>query len=136
MKKKILAALFLAVAACMCLCAFTFDMNSSVKTLTKPYIATYDCTYAQLGNEDLLEKYEYLKITFLDDKKLEVSFKRKKGKKHTYTSEYKYDDETGELKAEIGILGFKFRQATKIENGKFNVSMPILGKQLSMVFAS
>ncbi|MDE6849734.1 MAG: hypothetical protein K2J54_00225 [Clostridia bacterium] len=136
MKKKLIAVIFIAVATCLCLCAFTFDMNSSVKTLTKPYITTYDCTFAQLGKEDLLEKYDYLKITFLDDKKLEVSFKRKKGKKHSYTSEYKYNDETGEITAEIGILGFKFRQATKIENGKFNISMPILGKQLSMVFAS
>ena len=136
MKKKFIAAIFIAVAACMCMCAFTFDMNSSVKSLTKPYIATYDCTYAQLGKQDLLEKYEYLKITLLDDEKLEVSFKRKNGKKHTYTSTYSYDDETGELKAEIGILGFKFRQATKIENGKFNLSMPILGKQLFMTFST
>lgn len=136
MKKKFIAPILVAVAACMCMCAFTLDMNSSVKSLTKPYIATYDCTFAQLGKQDLLEKYEYLKITLLDDKKLEVSFKRKKGKKHSYTSTYTFDDESGELKAEIGILGFKFRQATKIENGKFNISMPILGKQLSMVFSS
>ncbi len=136
MKKKFIAVIFIAVAACMCMCAFTFDMDSSVKSLTKPYIATYDCTFAQLGKQDLLEKYEYLKITLLDDEKLEVSFKRKKGKKHTYTSTYSYDDETGELKAEIGILGFKFRQATKIENGKFNLSMPILGKQLFMTFST
>ena len=136
MKKKLIAVIFIAVACCMCLCAFTFDMNTSVKSLTKPYITTYDCTSAQLGNEDLLEKYDYLKITFLDDKKLEVSFKRKKGKRHAYTSEYKYDDKTGEISTEIGIFGFKFRQATKIENGKFNLSMPILGKQQSMVFSS
>ncbi|MCM1546600.1 MAG: hypothetical protein NC033_06150 [Clostridiales bacterium] len=136
MKKKLFAAILFAVAACMCMCAFTLDMNSSVKSLTKPYIATYDCTFAQLGKENLLEKYDYLKITFIDDEKLEVSFKKKNGKRHSYTAPYTYDDETGELKAEIGILGFKFRQATKIENGKFNLSMPILGKQLSMVFAS
>ncbi len=136
MKKKFIAVIFIAVAACMCMCAFTLDMNSSVKSLTKPYITTYDCTYAHLGNQDLLEKYDYLKITFLDDEKIEVSFKKKKGKKHSYISNYSYDDESGELKAEIGILGFKFRQATKIENGKFNISMPILGKQLSMVFSS
>lgn len=134
MKKRFIAVIFIALASCLCLCAFTVDMNSSVKTLTKPYITTYECTYAQLGKENLLEKYEYLKITILDDKELEVSFKTKKGKKHAYTSAYTYDDKSGELKAEIGILGFKFKQATKIENGKFNISMPIMGKQLSMKF--
>ena len=136
MKKKIFAVLLIAAILCTCLCAFTVDMNSSVKTLTKPYITTYDCTYAQLGKENLLEKYEYLKITILDDEKLEVSFKRKKGKKHVYTSDYSYNDQTCELKADIGIFGFRFRQATKIEDGKFNVSMPILGKQLIMRFSS
>ncbi|MDE7256600.1 MAG: hypothetical protein K2N50_01405, partial [Clostridia bacterium] len=65
MKKKLIAVIFIAVATCLCLCAFTFDMNSSVKTLTKPYITTYDCTFAQLVKEYLLEKYDYLKITFL-----------------------------------------------------------------------
>lgn len=136
MKKRFIAVIFIAVAACMCMCAFTLDMNSSVKTLTKPYITTYDCTSARLGNQDLLDKYDYLKITFLDDKELEVSFKRKNGKKHSYTAPYSYDDESGEIKAEVGILGFKFRQAAKIENGKFTLSMPIVGKQLSMTFSS
>ena len=136
MKKKFIAVIFIAVAACMCMCAFTVDMNSSVKSLTKPYITTYECTSAKLGNQDLLDKYDYLKITFLDDKELELSYKKKNGKKHSYTAPYSYDDETEVISSEIGILGFKFRQATKIENGKFNISMPILGKQLSMVFSS
>lgn len=136
MTKRFIAVILIAVAACLCMCAFTVDMNSSVKTLTKPYITTYECTSARLGDQDLLEKYDYLKITFLDDKELEVSFKRKKGKKHSYTAPYTHDDESGELKAEVGILGFKFRQAAKIENGKFTLTMPILGKQLSMTFSS
>ena len=136
MKKKICAIIFVAAALCLCLCAFTFDPNSSVKTLTKPYITTYECTEARLGKEDLLEKYEYLRITFLDDEELEVSFKRKNGKKHVYTCTYTHDDETGQFEAEIGIFGFKFRQATVIEDGKFTLSMPILGKPLIMNFTS
>ena len=136
MKKKLCAIIILAFTACLCLCAFTFDPNSSVKSLTKPYITTYDCTFARFGNEDLLEKYEYLKITFLDDKQLEVSYKRKDGKKKVHVCDYEYDDETQLIEAEVGILGFKFKQSTKIENGKFTISMPILGKPLVMNFAS
>lgn len=135
MKKK-LCVIIIAVISCLCLCAFTFDANSSVKTLTKPYITTYDCTFARFGNVDLLEKYDYLKITFIDDKKLEVSFKRKNGKKHTYTCDYTYNEETRQFEAEIGIFGFRFKQATVIENGKFTISMPLLGKPLAMIFES
>ncbi|MDE7379596.1 MAG: hypothetical protein K2N14_00965, partial [Clostridia bacterium] len=116
------ALIFTAAALCLCLCAFTFDKNSSVKTLTHPYITTYDCTFARLGNENLLDKYDYVRITFLDDKQLEVSYKRTNGKKHTYVCDYTYDDETKQVEAELGILGFKFKQTSKIENGSFNIS--------------
>lgn len=136
MKKKLCVIVLFAITVCLCLCAFTFDPNSSVKTLTKPYITTYECTYAKLGNEDLLEKYDYLKITFLDDKELEVSFKKKNGKRHAYTCDYAYNDDTKQFEAELGILGFRFKQATAIENGKFTISLPIFGKPLVMRFSS
>ncbi len=134
MKRKIFAIIFSATLICLTLCAFTIDANSSLKSLTKPYITTYECTYARLGKEDLLEKYEYLNITFLDDKELEVSFKKQGGKRHAYTGSYTHDEQTGEFNAEVGILGFKFKQKSKIENGRFTISMPILGKQLVMNF--
>ncbi len=136
MKVKLTALFTAAIMTILLLCAFTFDKDASVKTLTDPYITTYDCTFARLGNEDLLEKYEYLKITFLDDKELEVSFKRTNGKRHAYKCDYTYDEETGKFEAEIGILGFKFRQSARIINGKFTLSMPILGKPLIMNFSS
>ena len=55
------------------LCAFTFDKTSTLKDLTHPYINTYECTSAKLGDENLLEKYEYFIITFKDDKNLDFS---------------------------------------------------------------
>lgn len=136
MKKKVIVPLlFFVCLLSLCMCAFTLDTASSVKTLTKPYINTYECKSARLGNEDLLEKMEYLKITFLDEKELEVSFKRKHGKRNAYRCDYEYDDETSEFSAEIGILGFKLRQSAKIENGKFTIFMSILGKPLIMNFS-
>lgn len=135
MKKRLK---FLAVLPLLCICvfcAFTIDSSTSVKTLTKPYINTYECTSARLGNEDLLEKYEYFKITMLDGNELEVSFKRKNGKRHAYVCGYTYDSEKQTLSAEIGILGFKFKQDVKISEGKFTLCMPILGKTLVMNFA-
>lgn len=121
---------------CIFLCAFTFDPHSSLKDLTHPYINTYECTAARLGNENLLEHYEYFRITLLDEKELEVSFKHKRtGKKHVYKCPYTFDAKTRELSAEIGILGYRFRQSAKITDGKFTISMPVLGKPLLMNFA-
>lgn len=125
----------IAAACIMTLCAFKIDTSSSIKSLTHPYINTYECTFASLGGENLLDTYEYFRITFLDAKELEISFKKFNGKRHAYKCNYTCDDETGELEAEIGILGFRFKQKTKIRNGKFVLSMPILTKQLIMKFA-
>ncbi|MGN1060897.1 MAG: hypothetical protein ACI4QN_04115 [Candidatus Coproplasma sp.] len=121
---------------CLFFCAFTIDDSTSLKSLTKPYITTYECTAARLGNEDIMEKYDYIKITFLNDKELEVSLKRKNCKKKSYTCEYHYDEKTSRFNAELGILGFRFKQDAKIENGKFTVCMPILGRTLLMNFQS
>ena len=136
MKKKFFLAAIIAMLTVLILCGFTIDPHSSVKSLTKPYITTYECNYARLGEKDLLKKYEYIKITFLDDKKLEVSFKNKKGKRHAYVCSYTYDDEDDSFEAEIGILGFKFRQKTVIKDGKFTLTKPILGKPFIMRFSS
>lgn len=136
MKKRSLKIIILLPLLCLFLCAFTIDDSTSLKTLTKPYITTYECTAARLGNENIMEKYDYIKITFLDDKQLEVSLKRKKGKKKSYTCSYTYDQKTKAFSAELGILGFRFKQETKIENGKFTVCMPILGRTLLMNFQS
>lgn len=135
MKKKISVLFAVAALLCLFLCAFEIDKNSSLKDLTHPYINTYVCTEATLGDEDLLEQYEYFTITFLDTEHLEISFKKKGGKKHIYQCPYVYDKKSGEFSAEIGILGFKFRQSAKIKQGKFLISMPILSKQLTMKFA-
>lgn len=134
MKKKIFAIIFIACALCLSLCAFTVDTNSSLKSLTHPYINTYECTQAMLGKENLLEKYEYFRITLLNTKELEVSYKKKNGSKHVIKCPYTFDDESKVLQAEFGVLGFKFRQSTKIENGKFTVTMPIFDRQLIMNF--
>lgn len=138
MKKKSLALAFAVILPLFCLffCAFSIDEQSSLKSLTKPYITTYECTAARLGNEDIMEKYEYIRITFLDDKELEVSLKRKKGKRTSYKCGYTYDEKTSRFSAELGILGFRFKQDAKIENGKFTVCMPILGRTLLMNFKS
>lgn len=136
MRKRIIRIAILLPIICLIFCGFTIDESSSLKSLTKPYITTYECTAARLGNENIMEKYEYIRITFLDDKELEVSLKRKNGKKKSYTCEYHYDEKTSRFNAELGILGFRFKQDAKIENGKFTVCMPILGRTLLMNFQS
>lgn len=106
----------------------------SLKALTKPYIATYECVEAKLGEQDLLEKYEYIKITLLDSKEFEVSFKPKKGEKKSFVGEYTLDPETRDFTGEIGVLGFSFKEKTKIEKGEFVIARNFLYVPLYMKF--
>lgn len=106
----------------------------SLKALSKPYIATYECVEARLGEQDLLEKYEYIKITLLDTKEFEVSFKPEGGEKRAFTGEYTIDPETREFQGEIGVLGFSFKEKTKIEKGGFVIARNFMNVPLYMKF--
>ena len=134
MKIKTLCAGLLAMIVLLFACAFTIDENSSIKELTHPYMNTYECTRATLGDADLLEEYEYFRIIIGENEKLEVLMKKKGEQEQSFASTYKFDEHTRELTAEIGILGFAYRQKTIIRNGKFVISMPVLAKQLVMIF--
>ena len=105
-----------------------------LKSLTRPYIAQYECIEAKLGDEDLLDKFDYIKITLLDKDKLELNYKPKEGDSQSIESNYAFDITSRTLTAEIGILGYTFKQSTVIEKGKFTISKPIGSKQLIMKF--
>lgn len=118
MKKKfyLLAVLFCAV---LLFPACGMDMKSSIKTITMPYIAEYECVEARLGSEDLLEKYEYFYITLLNKEELEISFKEKDGKRTLVKGTYTIDPKTRELTGETGVLGFRFKESVIVKNGEF-----------------
>lgn len=119
---------------CVFLCAFKVDTSSSLKELTHPYIDTYVCTRATLGEEDLLENFEFIKLTFLDDKEMEISYKKKGDKKRSHVYPYSFDDKTKEFSSEFGIMGYEIKENILISEGKFTISMPILSKQLILSF--
>ncbi|MCI8370374.1 MAG: hypothetical protein HFE41_04260 [Clostridia bacterium] len=108
--------------------------GGSLKTLTKPYIATYECVEARLGQQDLLEKYEYINITLLNAKEFEISFKPNGGDKKSFKGEYTVNPETREFQGEIGVMGINFKEKTKIENGEFTLTRNFIHVTLFMKF--
>lgn len=138
MKKRVL---FITLLLCTillllpaCSTAQASGTSGSLKSITKPYIGEYECVEARLGETNLLEKYDFINISLLDDKKMEVSFKPKNGSKKTFKGAYEVNEETREFKGEVGILGVKFKEGTKIEKGKFTVKKVIFSKPLIMNF--
>ena len=108
--------------------------NSSIKSISKPYIAQYECVEARFGDDDILKYCDYIRVIFLNDKKMEVVYKLKDSEKKSVTGKYSLDNQTRELDAELGIFGFKFKEKIKVEKGGFEVRHTILMKEVYMKF--
>ena len=50
--------------------------TGSLKALTKPYIAHYECYEGSFGGEDLMEKFDYVEIILQDKENLLLSSSR------------------------------------------------------------
>ena len=134
MKKKFL--FLTAVIALLLLILPACDARNigSLKSITRPYIAQYECTSATFGEDNLLEKYDYIEIVLVNKNDMEILYKPKNSKQRVIETTYSFNTETSELTASIGILGYRFKDTVKIENGKFTVKQTIARKQLIMNF--
>lgn len=134
MKKKLLLLSVIFLLLLTLLPACDAQNTGSLKSITRPYIAQYECVEAKFGEEDFLEKFDYIVLTLKDKENMELCYKLKDGERKIVKSAYSFDMDSKRLTADIGILGYKFKQSTVIENGRFTVSKSIGGKQLVVKF--
>ena len=134
MKKRLFIYVVICTFLLTFLCACDMKNAGPLQSITHPYIAQYECVEATLGEEDLLKKFDYIKITLVNSDTMELNYKQKDGKNRTIKSNYNLDTKSRKLTAEIGILGYKIKQSAVVEKGKFTISKSIGGKQLIMKF--
>lgn len=134
MKKRLILFAIICTLLLTFLSACDIKNAGSLKSITNPYIAQYECVEAKLGDEDLLKKFDYIKITLVNKENLELTYKPKDGEHKTIKSKYSFDVKSRILTAEIGLLGYTFKQSTVIEKGRFTLSKSIGSKQLVMKF--
>lgn len=134
--------LFIVIAIfALCLCIFpACEMDteslakSSVKAISRPYIAQYECVEARFGEDNFLDYYDYIKVILLNKNEIELLYKLKGGEKKSVTGTYTLDPATREIDAEIGILGYKFKEKVKVEKGEFVISHILQKKELYIKF--
>ena len=134
MKRKLIILTAVLALCLLILPACNAQEAGSLKSITKPYIAQYECTEAKLGEQDILEKYDYIKIILVDKNEMNVVYKPKDGEKRIVKNEYMFDTKTKELSAEIGIFGYSFKQSVTVQNGQFTINKTIGNEQLVMKF--
>lgn len=108
--------------------------RSSVKAISKPYIAQYECVEARFGEDDFMEYYDYIKVILLNSTEMELLYKLKDGEKKSVKGNYTLNTETREINAEIGILGYKFKEKVEVKKGGFIISHTIFKRELYMKF--
>lgn len=106
----------------------------SLKTITHPYIAQYECYEATLGDDNILDNYDYIRIILADMEELNIEYKLKNGERRVVQGKYEFNQDTRELTADIGIFGYKYKHSVNIINGRFTISKPIGTTQLIMKF--
>lgn len=134
MKRRIILIVAILALSLIILPACRINTESSVKTLSMPFIAQYECTEARFGEDNLLENFEYIKIILKNKEELEVVYKPKGGEKKISTGLYKLNTETMELEGEIGILGYRYKEKVKLERGGFIISKILMKRELYMKF--
>ena len=105
----------------------------SIKDVEKPYLGEYICKEAKLGDEDLLEDFQYITLDLKADNSF-VLFYRKKGEKgHEEKGEYLYD-----AKRKVLVLQGASRKALNVElplkKGQFVVIARVGMKTLRVTF--
>lgn len=84
-------------AASLMLC-FGNIKDSSLLDVTKVYLGEYECSYAQLGDKEYLEGFDFVTLELKANGTYLLAFREKEGKKHTETGEYEYDEKTKTLR--------------------------------------
>lgn len=133
-RKSILIILVLVLALAVLPACSKINTQSSIKTISRPYIAQYECTEARYGDADLLEDYEFIKIIFLNKDEFEIVYKPKDGEQKNFGGNYSIDPQTRELEADLGILGYNYKEKVKVENGKIVISKLLGQKELFVKF--
>ncbi|MDE6613435.1 MAG: hypothetical protein K2K28_02655 [Clostridia bacterium] len=134
MKRKLIFISVLCTLLLLLLPACDAKNAGSLKSITRPYIAQYECTSATFGGDDVLKKFDYIEINLVNKKDMEIIYKPKGSDRKIIKTTYSLNTETREMTAEVGIYGYSFKETTKIQNGKFTISKAIGRKQLIMNF--
>ena len=111
---------------------------SSIKTgeltdITKPYLGIYECTQANLNEENLLERFDDLKLELKDKGEYLLYYKEKGGKRKKMKGKYHYDKDKETVILQLPYTRIIHREFP-LEKGILVVSVPYGGKTLRLEF--
>ena len=121
------------VGAAALLFAFPTTSKGELTDIAKPYLGIYDCTQAQLGDDDLLARFDDVKLELKDKGEYVLYFKEKGGKTKKVKGKYHYEKESETITLHVRDRRV-FRRAFPLKKGVLTVCVPYGDKTLRLKF--
>ena len=125
--------LFACVFACT---GCNVNEMSSLRAITRPYAAEYKCKRLQLGGDDLLGNYEYLKLDLRADGNYRFFWRDSSGAEDEYTGKYEMDEQTSRVRFSAPAGGEERSFEFPYEKGAVSIQLVFNEKLLVADFSA
>lgn len=131
MKKHVLKSSLL--AGLLSLLTLLTPIKSELKDITSPHLGFYECENATLSGEDLLDKFDHVRLELKADENFVLYYATKDGKENKETGKYSYDRKKEEIRLSAGERN-GVKRTFPLKDGVIFVTLRIGGKTLRMQF--
>lgn len=123
----------LSLAAALLFTGCDVNEMTTLKDLSRPYAAEYKCRKLQLGGQDLLSGFEWIKLTLRPDEMFSLRYREADGGEGGYEGEYELDEEQERitLRAQNGA-----KHVFPYRNGAIALELLFNGRLLYAEFAA
>ncbi len=102
--------------------------------LTRPYAGEYVCEELTYGGRDLLENFDYIRLSLSPDESFSVSYKTAFGGEGSYGGGYSIDEKKGEIVLSGSIAERTVSRAFPMKDGAVYLDYVFGGSNLHAVF--
>ncbi len=99
------------------------SIPGSLFDISHPYTGVYRCEYVKLGDENLLDQFDYITLELKGDGLYKLSFRQKDGVKGAYRGHYHLDTENNLFTIHEKIFGKHIEKSFRIENGAIDITV-------------
>jgi len=107
---------------------------TGLKDIARPYLGTYECKYARLGERDLLEELDYITFALTPKNIFKIEFRDKNGVKGLYRGHYSFSEKDKTITINENIFGKKVTKTFIAERGTIQVNLKFGDEPLAIKF--
>ena len=129
--RKMILPLLTALVCLFALCGCAVE-PSSLPDISRPYVGMYECEELSMGGEDMMEKFEFVRLELGYGGEFRLVYRTASGNEGGYSGTYKMTDKDITLTVERGILHRSF--TFPVVEGGILIDYNLQGKLLHAKF--